>query len=163
MLASIDLPFRTITNTFRCTSSAKELTVHRRLPSAARKFASIMSVQEYIDKHDLSKKVEEVINACVKAKPDEPISFMVHLCDTSFSNEMLSKQILSELPFNVCCDELAGREAEAFVSPRNYQGCWQADLRLSWEPNGGVRRIHSQRILQSSRAIRRFNWQSRGR
>ena len=36
-----------------------------------------MSVQEYIDKHDLSKKVEEVINACVKAKPDEPISFMV--------------------------------------------------------------------------------------
>lgn len=36
-----------------------------------------MSVQEYIDKHDLSKKVEEVINACVKAKPEEPISFMV--------------------------------------------------------------------------------------
>ncbi|KAL3135043.1 hypothetical protein ABBQ32_007990 [Trebouxia sp. C0010 RCD-2024] len=35
-----------------------------------------MSVQEYIDKHDLSKKVEEVINACVKAKPEEPISFM---------------------------------------------------------------------------------------
>jgi len=36
-----------------------------------------MSVQEYIDKHDLSKKVEEVINACVKAKPGEPISYMV--------------------------------------------------------------------------------------
>ncbi len=36
-----------------------------------------MSVQEYIDKHDLSKKVEEVINACVKAKPEEPISYMV--------------------------------------------------------------------------------------
>lgn len=36
-----------------------------------------MSVQEYIDKHDLSKKVEELINATVKAKPDEPLSFMV--------------------------------------------------------------------------------------
>lgn len=35
-----------------------------------------MSVQEYIDKHELSKKVEEVINACVKTKPDEPLSFM---------------------------------------------------------------------------------------
>lgn len=53
-------------------------------PRRARRTASrvtatykAMSVQEYIDKHDLSKKVEEVINACVKAKPDEPISFMV--------------------------------------------------------------------------------------
>ncbi|KAK9907448.1 hypothetical protein WJX75_003947 [Coccomyxa subellipsoidea] len=35
-----------------------------------------MSVQEYIDKHELSKKVEDVINATVKSKPDEPISFM---------------------------------------------------------------------------------------
>lgn len=36
-----------------------------------------MSVQEYIDKHELSRKVEEVINLCVKAKPDEPLSYMV--------------------------------------------------------------------------------------
>jgi enolase len=35
-----------------------------------------MSVQEYLEKHDLSKRVESVINACVKAKPDEPLSFM---------------------------------------------------------------------------------------
>jgi enolase len=35
-----------------------------------------MSVQEYIDKFQLSKRVEEAINACVKAKPDEPLSFM---------------------------------------------------------------------------------------
>ena len=44
-----------------------------------------MSVQEYIDKHDLSKKVEELINSTVKAKPDEPVSYMVrrrvHLFD----------------------------------------------------------------------------------
>lgn len=32
--------------------------------------------QEYIDKHELTKKVEEVINATVRAKPDEPLSFM---------------------------------------------------------------------------------------
>lgn len=38
-----------------------------------------MSVQEYLEKHDLSKRVEEVINACVKAKPDEPLSFMVRI------------------------------------------------------------------------------------
>eukprot|EP00232_Nephroselmis_pyriformis_P025627 CAMPEP_0182871986 /NCGR_PEP_ID=MMETSP0034_2-20130328/11434_1 /TAXON_ID=156128 /ORGANISM="Nephroselmis pyriformis, Strain CCMP717" /LENGTH=478 /DNA_ID=CAMNT_0025004557 /DNA_START=33 /DNA_END=1469 /DNA_ORIENTATION=+ len=35
-----------------------------------------MSVQEYIDKHALPKAMEEVVNATVKAKPDEPLSFM---------------------------------------------------------------------------------------
>lgn len=38
---------------------------------------STVSVQEYIDKHDLSKKVEEAINQTVKVKPDEPLSYMV--------------------------------------------------------------------------------------
>ena len=41
-----------------------------------------MSVQEYIEKHELSKRVEEVINACVKTKPDEPLSFMVLFATT---------------------------------------------------------------------------------
>lgn len=36
-----------------------------------------MTVQEYIDKHELSKKVEELINSTVKSKPDEPLSYMV--------------------------------------------------------------------------------------
>lgn len=35
-----------------------------------------MTVQEYIDKHELSKKVEELINSTVKSKPDEPLSYM---------------------------------------------------------------------------------------
>jgi enolase len=34
------------------------------------------TVQSYIDKHSLQSKVEEVLNACVKFKPDEPLSFM---------------------------------------------------------------------------------------
>lgn len=51
--------------------------MHAKSSSARRQVSTTMSVQEYIDKHDLSKKVEEVINACVKAKPEEPISFMV--------------------------------------------------------------------------------------
>jgi len=36
-----------------------------------------MSIQEYIEEHGLGKKVEDVINAAVKAKAAEPISFMV--------------------------------------------------------------------------------------
>ena len=36
-----------------------------------------MSIQEYIEKHDLSKKVEEALNAAVKARPSEPMAFMV--------------------------------------------------------------------------------------
>jgi enolase len=52
----------------------------RRLPSsqhATTKTTTIqMSIQEYIEKHDLSKKVEEALNAAVKAKADEPLAFM---------------------------------------------------------------------------------------
>ncbi len=36
-----------------------------------------MSVQEYIDKHELTKVVEDAVNAAVKVKPDEPLSFLV--------------------------------------------------------------------------------------
>lgn len=36
-----------------------------------------MSVQEYIEKHDLTRKVEEALNAAVKAKADEPLAFVV--------------------------------------------------------------------------------------
>eukprot|EP00208_Stichococcus_sp_RCC1054_P006941 CAMPEP_0206147738 /NCGR_PEP_ID=MMETSP1473-20131121/34381_1 /ASSEMBLY_ACC=CAM_ASM_001109 /TAXON_ID=1461547 /ORGANISM="Stichococcus sp, Strain RCC1054" /LENGTH=480 /DNA_ID=CAMNT_0053544811 /DNA_START=118 /DNA_END=1560 /DNA_ORIENTATION=- len=35
-----------------------------------------MAVQTYLDKHELTKKVEEAINATVKAKPDEPAAFL---------------------------------------------------------------------------------------
>mmetsp|Transcript_14597 Transcript_14597/g.63233 ORF Transcript_14597/g.63233 Transcript_14597/m.63233 type:complete len:136 (-) Transcript_14597:1645-2052(-) len=35
-----------------------------------------MSIQEYIEEHGLGKKVEDVINAAVKAKAPEPIAFM---------------------------------------------------------------------------------------
>mmetsp|Transcript_10742 Transcript_10742/g.25493 ORF Transcript_10742/g.25493 Transcript_10742/m.25493 type:complete len:480 (-) Transcript_10742:274-1713(-) len=35
-----------------------------------------MSVQQYIDKHGLTKTVEEIINATVKEQPDEPLHFM---------------------------------------------------------------------------------------
>ena len=36
-----------------------------------------MSVQEYIEKHDLTKRIEEALNAAVKAKADEPLAFVV--------------------------------------------------------------------------------------
>ncbi|KAL6762020.1 enolase [Haematococcus lacustris] len=34
------------------------------------------AVQEYIDKHNLQKHIENVLNLAVKAKPDEPLSFL---------------------------------------------------------------------------------------
>ena len=43
-----------------------------------------MSIQEYIEEHALGKKVEDVINAAVKAKAPEPISFMVRPVPASF-------------------------------------------------------------------------------
>ena len=39
---------------------------------------SVMSsVQSYIDQHSLQKNVEDVLTACVKATPEEPLTFMV--------------------------------------------------------------------------------------
>lgn len=37
-----------------------------------------MAVQEYLDKHNLSVKIEEGVNEVVKAKPDEPLSYLVN-------------------------------------------------------------------------------------
>ena len=34
-------------------------------------------MQDYLDRHELSKKVEDAINATVKSKPDEPLAFLV--------------------------------------------------------------------------------------
>jgi hypothetical protein len=48
-----------------------------------------MSIQEYIETHNLSKRVEETINAAVKAKAPEPISFMV--CKNCFSRLVVSR------------------------------------------------------------------------
>ena len=36
-----------------------------------------MSVQEYLEKHDLSKRVEEALTAAVKAKAEAPLAFVV--------------------------------------------------------------------------------------
>jgi len=43
-----------------------------------------MSVQEYIEKHDLTKKIEEALNAAVKAKAEEPLAFVVRTTHTYF-------------------------------------------------------------------------------
>ena len=75
-----------------------------------------MSVQEYIEKHELPKRVEEVINATVKAKPDEPLSYMVG-CATpifgdhgqAFCAERRRKSTQIEFRFDACrarCSDL---------------------------------------------------------
>ena len=38
-----------------------------------------MSVQEYLDKHMLSRKIEDAVNAAVRAKTPDPILFIVTL------------------------------------------------------------------------------------
>lgn len=36
-----------------------------------------MSVQEYLDKHMLSRKIEDAVNAAVRAKTADPVLFIV--------------------------------------------------------------------------------------
>lgn len=38
-----------------------------------------MSVQEYLDKHMLSRKIEDAVNAAVRAKTPDPVLFIVIL------------------------------------------------------------------------------------
>jgi len=38
-----------------------------------------MSVQEYLDKHVLSRKIEDAVNAAVRAKTPDPVLFIVNL------------------------------------------------------------------------------------
>ena len=52
--------------TFRTTPSPRRL-----------KTSNAMSIQEYIEEHALGKRIEDTINAAVKAKATEPVSFMV--------------------------------------------------------------------------------------
>ncbi len=47
---------------------------------------SVETVQGYIDKHSLQKTVEDVLNACVKSKPEEPLTFMASAETSSASN-----------------------------------------------------------------------------
>lgn len=42
--------------------------------------ATATPIQDYIDRHGLQKKVEDVLNSCVKEKPADPLAFMV--CST---------------------------------------------------------------------------------
>jgi hypothetical protein len=71
-----DLPLRATTLLRRPPAAFIFSILHRR-PHII--MSASLSVQEYIDKHDLSKKVEEAINQTVKVKPDEPLSYMVRL------------------------------------------------------------------------------------
>ena len=48
-------------------------------PSAVPNMAAATAtpIQDYIDRHGLQKKVEDVLNSCVKEKPADPLAFMV--------------------------------------------------------------------------------------
>lgn len=48
-----------------------------------------MSVQEYVDKNQLQKKIEDVINHCVKNKPEEPMHFMAQQLLNQAPNEII--------------------------------------------------------------------------
>ncbi|KAF5183007.1 cytosolic enolase [Thalictrum thalictroides] len=48
-----------------------------------------MSVQEYLDEHTLSRKIEDAVNAAVRAKAPDPVLFIESspLCDNKDQSE----------------------------------------------------------------------------
>ena len=67
----------TYAQTVRRVFSSHRARPRRRDDAAHDDATRAMSVQEYIEKHDLTKKIEEALNAAVKAKADEPLAFVV--------------------------------------------------------------------------------------
>ena len=43
-----------------------------------------MSVQDYLDKHTLSRKIEDAVNAAVRAKTPDPVLFIVSFSSFQF-------------------------------------------------------------------------------
>ncbi len=62
-------------------------------------------LQEYIDKHELSRRVEEAINATVKSKPDEPLAFLVRcLCHCDLRSCDLARDAVGGfIRLSECC------------------------------------------------------------
>ncbi|GAX74677.1 hypothetical protein CEUSTIGMA_g2125.t1 [Chlamydomonas eustigma] len=87
------------------------------------------AVQSYIDKHSLQAKVEDVLNACVKTKPDEPMSFMAKELSKLAPSEILKidgRQII---------DSRGNPTVEAEVT--TYKGTFRAAV-----PSGASTGIH---------------------
>lgn len=55
----------------------------------------LQAVQSYLDKHELTKKVEDAINATVKAKPEEPTAFLVRCPNIILSYQMMYQWAIS--------------------------------------------------------------------
>lgn len=53
-----------------------------------------MSVQEYLDKHTLSRKIEDAVNAAVRAKTPDPVLFIVSLRIPPFYSPLCSFVVL---------------------------------------------------------------------
>lgn len=56
-----------------------------------------MSVQEYLEKHQMSIRIEEAVNAAVRAKSPEPILFIV--CASNSSRMHPRTRWFSSVPF----------------------------------------------------------------
>ena len=156
------------------TAHCRAFNLNRRRLVRVSPVASMAGVQEYIDKHNLQKKVEDVLNSCVKARPEEPLSFMV--CRRSRSTSTAPKLQLIDLHF---CQQVArgrrsvyaiaysrhmhlpvGKGALGVYRAQDYQDSGQADLRLSREPYRGGRCAHPQGQLQGRCALRGLYWYS---
>lgn len=71
-------------------------------------------VQEYLDKHGLQKKVEDVLNMAVKSRPEEPLSFMVRVTGTRPC--VLMALVRPPLTHRCCLGPSAGEGAASHVA-----------------------------------------------
>lgn len=88
-----------------------------------------MSVQEYLDKHDLQKQVESLINSCVSSKPDEPLSFMAKQLTG------MSPAEITDIKGRMIIDSRGNPTVEADV--HTYKGMFRAAV-----PSGASTGVH---------------------
>lgn len=91
---------------------------------------SNMSVQEYIDKHNLKQLIENAINACVKSKSEDPVSFLSQYLGKQGSIEQIVK-----VNGRMVIDSRGNPTVEADV--HTSKGCFRAAV-----PSGASTGIH---------------------
>jgi enolase len=88
-----------------------------------------MALQQYIDQHDLQKKIEQLINSCVQAKAEDPLSFMA-----SKLRDMTAPAILS-VKGRMIIDSRGNPTVEADVT--THKGVFRAAV-----PSGASTGVH---------------------
>lgn len=118
-----------------------------------------MSVQEYLDKHLLSRKIEDAVNAAVRAKASDPVLFIVPIPLTTSPSPLLG--FVLSFDFIVASVRSAVQSHAEGRPSRHHQDQSAADLGQPRDPHRGSRPLHQQGHVSRLGSQRCVRWNVR--